>query len=40
MKGVTDPSALAETMQGYADLIDSDDALRELAARVEVRGYA
>lgn len=35
--GVTDQNKLAETMQKYAELIDSDDSLREMAARVEVR---
>lgn len=33
---VTDPNRLAGMMQGYAELIDSDDTLREMAARVEV----
>jgi hypothetical protein len=33
---VSDPGRLAGVMQGYAEMMDSDDTLREMAARVEV----
>ncbi len=39
MGAVTDPTRLAETMQAYSELMESDDAFRELGARVEVRVF-